>query len=538
MTNPPRVLTWNAVSTKLQDAEDKFSIDYQLKLNRAVAERLGGVLVEDLIVRGFSREYWTLADVVAATDDTEVDAFRKLWRHIQARDFDYFVCFEADRFGRTPSLVHEVIGRITRDVGADIITTFDNVTMNERNAVMIGSIKAISARQGIEKLVEWHDQGMDKRARDGRSTSGSMPLFHVRLRDAKGKEYAVGVNEELRSLWTNLADVILERVAWEQMETVLFERHGYGNNGAPFNRMYFRGLVMNPSFWGNTAKRKRRKRDRRPRLHGPWRWDSSVPPPKGVTVYYGARPAIYSGVYAELGERVKQELWRRHNMEGSASPTATFRFHGLVVCSECGYTLSKFYDDRSGHTYLRCGTRWRKGAKRLCTKANYVRADEVQAYLHEQIENRLAGRESAVFDPINSTVLIERRLADEQARLDKNESRLRSLIVELQDAPDTARAYMRQQMGIVSEDIDRARASVVTFNGDIHSRRSANQSQEWGFLQLREHGVDWLWQQQDGLIHQILTAILVDTQVVAQEGELIGVWPSDNKALLTWRKYD
>ncbi len=534
----PRILTWSAVSTKVQAKDDKFSIPDQIRMGREIVTRLDGVLVDELIVPGFSRNYRTLADIVTATDDTETDAFRKLDHYIKTRAFDVFACVDADRFGRKASLVLQIIDLITDEMGAQLITYIDNMTMDDENSLTVGLLKAYKAQMDMKRLRDSYYKGMDQRARDGRSTSTILPLFHRRERDlSSGKDGPVTVNEDLRPLWTDLATCILNHVEWERMEDVLFQQYGHGREGEPYNRMYFRTLVMNPSFWGHVSKRRRRKGDVRRRFYGPWLWDETIDPPKGLTLYRHRRPAVYSGPYAELGERVKQELWRRYRLEGKATSNNTYRFHGLFICDECGHTLSKHATKRNRVVYMRCDTRWRRKERpEGCTQVRYFPTDAIEAFLTDELEDYLAGVTTTVFSSAGNVRMLEATLERERAQLAKSRTRLENLVTGFADAPEAARAVFHRQMEVLSDEIERATASIQNLEHEMLARRDIRQAQEAALVDLRANGVPWLWTQPDTKIHRVLVAILGDNQLVVRDNEILGSAPIRNPKLLTRRR--
>lgn len=70
-----RALIWAAVSTREQDKEGKYSLEAQQKDGAIVCERMGWQVVDTLVVPGFSRDYYTLAEVATAAEDQEVMLF-------------------------------------------------------------------------------------------------------------------------------------------------------------------------------------------------------------------------------------------------------------------------------------------------------------------------------------------------------------------------------------------------------------------------------------------------------------------------------
>lgn len=520
------VLSWAAVSSKIQD---KYSIEDQLKLERDWVKRSGATLVDELVVRGFSRDYWTLADVVAAAaHDPNMEAFAKLQSHIRKRDFTVFLCFDADRFGRTESLILEVVGRITRDCKARIFTLFDGIWMDEETAPTIGLLKAHKAQQDITRLKDYRVTGMDNRARDGKSTSAILPIFHKRVRDDHGNETGVIVNEELRPLWTDVATLILRGVPWGSFEQVLFSEFGHGKGNRPYSRSSIRRLVLSFAFWGHAALNYVAKGDDDLRSVGPWVWDENVPVPPPTIVYRNRYPAVYSGEWAELGERVKQELWRRYSLRGKATAHHTFRFHGLLVCDECGYTMSMIRTGKTTkRTYIRCQTRFgslHRGV--LCSQSVNLRMETVQAYLHDQLQRKLDQQSSLLFDGLDDTNEVQRSIQDLERKIVQLQKRADTLIDEQSSAPDNQRATYRRKIADIASEIDRATELHDRLQANVAVRHEAYEAQRRFLSELEVNGIDWLWQQSDTVIHQKLCAALGHNQLVVRDGKIQGVIPA------------
>lgn len=521
-TSTESVLIWAAVSSK---AQDKYSIEDQLRMSREWCARTGALIIDELVVRGFSRDYWTLADVVAAAaDDPDMTAFARLQDHIKRRSFTLFLCLDADRFGRTTSLVHEVIGRITRDCGAQIYTMLDGMWINAENATMVGTMKAFKAQTDIDKLREYRRVGMLNRAQNGKSTSGIMPMFHKRIRDNSGKEIGVVVNEDLRSLWTDLVEVVLRGVQWHRVEQVLFEEfHHARTNGTPYIPLTMRQNILHPAFWGHAALNYRFYQGRYVHTTEPWVWDETVDPPPEVTIFRNRLPAVYGGQWKELGEQLKGELWRRYGLRGKAASYGTFRFSGLLICAECRFTLQKVNTGNEARVYMRCQTQWvkrRDGTR--CTQTQVVRVEYIQAWFHSRLEARIAKQATTLFEELDHSEDIERQLNDATKQHERLQQRAGALIIELADAPDNVREVYRRKIAETSSEIERLDSSIRALRDRLGSTLEARTAQESGIKLLREHGVAWLWDQPSTFIHQFLSSILGEKRLEARDGKIVG----------------
>lgn len=279
---------------------------------------------------------------------------------------------------------------------------------------------------------------------------------------------------------------------------------------------------------------KRTKRDRRSNHFGAWRWDETVAPPDGVSVYYHRRPAVYSGQWAALGEEVQRELWRRYRLRGKATAQNSFRFHGLLVCDECGYSLNRLRSSVNAHVYMRCETHWRQVARAGdCDNRKYIHVDKIQAYFDEQIRAQLDGLPSELFDNVTNLEPIQQAIRDEEMKVATSERQLQTLVSGYASAPLAALPTFQREIDNISAELSRAQHSLTVWRRQLVEVRVVQASQLSTLERLREMGVSWLWEQADTIIHQHLSSILVDHQLVMRDGEIIGVAPTRNKALAT-----
>ena len=96
-----RAIIWCAVSTKGQAVEEKDSLPTQEADARAKCDAEGWEVVDVLKVPGHSRNYIDIHECARDMRKNGIDAFDKLIRHWEDRDFDVLVARDGDRFART-----------------------------------------------------------------------------------------------------------------------------------------------------------------------------------------------------------------------------------------------------------------------------------------------------------------------------------------------------------------------------------------------------------------------------------------------------
>lgn len=334
---PLRVVIWAAVSTEAQAADERASLPAQVADGRAWANANGHVVIDELIVPGFSRRYYNLPEFAAALKkETDNDAGERLMRYIRERAFDVFVCRDADRFGREQSLVSEVIARII-DSGARIYTLNEG-WIDAQHYRMVSALSGMRAASYVDDLRRKNQLGMDKRARSGLPTAIALPASHVRVRDERGKTVGLALNPEARPMLDLIAERYIAGHSYQDIARALNERGYTGTRGRAWHPASVRQILHNPTFWGIAARQHTKY------LNDPdtflWIVDPAIQPPDNVIFVRGAFPAAYTG---EQAARVVAEMKRRMTMTGSESSKTIYRYSRLVACAECGQLLTPHY---------------------------------------------------------------------------------------------------------------------------------------------------------------------------------------------------
>jgi hypothetical protein len=113
---PLRAVLWCAVSDEKQAREEKIGLAEQERLLREKAEGEGWLIVDILIVPGFSRRFYNYPEFMAAALKDGIEAPKRLMEHWNAGDFDVLACRYGSRFAREQSIFGEVVAR-TIDMG-------------------------------------------------------------------------------------------------------------------------------------------------------------------------------------------------------------------------------------------------------------------------------------------------------------------------------------------------------------------------------------------------------------------------------------
>ena len=526
-----RLLILCSVSTPEQAKDDKVSMEQQEADALAFAESRNWDVVDTIRIPGYSRSFYTLAELVDAANRDGEYGPAKLQSHIHDHDFDVMWARSTNRFGREQSINAEVIGKIVRECGAVIYSQRDGF-IDAKNYRAYIAITGFRDASEVDELVQKRAIGIDNRARRGMPISGNPPLSHRLVRDpVTGKGVRLEVREELRPLWRDVAALLFENVSYEQLELELYSRWGYRTeSGLPYRHLRIYRTLMNPVFWGNNVIRRQNKGSRY--IYGIWAFDPAIPAPPQVDLFWNTHDAVYAG---DLAADVQAELRRRTELHnGSESRGGTRRFSGLVICADCDFRFV-YHATRatSGklHYYLRCNNRRRllppEFGGRNCENLAYIKEATAQRWMHNRLEEWIASG-AVTYQPRPATDDSARQIAalkEARSRLDK---RYNGLMMELADADEDMRADFRRQARATKDELIRVGEQLAGFEAQALREHRQSQSQVSVLREIREMGLPAFWGQDDLMINRMLKRLLDTVKLVAKDGEVVGFYDSDD----------
>ena len=329
-----RAISWASVSSLPQAAEDKISIEEQLRLNADWCDNHHAEIVDTLIIPGHSRYE---SDLIALLEDYAkqgIWAYHQIRQHWQAHDFDVLICYHDSRFGRSSTTYNYVAENVIRAGGR--IYRINGGWLDAGNMQFGLALGSIAATSGVNQLVRGRKMGMKRRAQRGLPTSSGVPMTHVLIRDDLGKAVKLVVDESKRRMWNDLYHLYVERrTAHRQLEKVMFSEFGHAaDTGLAYNINRFYALLTNPTTHGHMAQHYRH--DKNFASIGPWIFKEGYPIPAEVTINYNTHEAVWTG---EQFERVFEEFQRRQSLVTRSGGDQAHEFTGLLICGECGYTL-------------------------------------------------------------------------------------------------------------------------------------------------------------------------------------------------------
>lgn len=511
---PLRAVVWAAVSTRPQAEAEKDSLPDQVRQGETLAAKEGWHLISTLQVPGHSRRYLDFHELAKDARAQGIDAFDNLLRLIDTRAFDVLVVRDGDRFARTQAL-HAFITESIIDAGARIFSLADG-WIDEHNYRMWIAMSGYKAAGEIDALRKKQDIGFKKRVERGLHI-GTPPFSHLLIRDSKtGRPARLVIDESRRRFFDDLFTLMLEGVAYDNLEVELYARYGHADpqTGNRYGLYTCVRLLKNPFFWGHSAYGYRKHGGNRA-----WLYDESVPVPDGVIIYWNTHEAVYTG---ERGEQIKAEMRRRSGIKGRARPRTDYMFSGLLRCAECGATLtvSANYTSPKRKTIrvsYYCPTKYRHSGL-VCTQTHHINQKKIKQYVHLLLTARLQGETLTPDVPpaINHVAQLQVEISALTAQI--------GVLIEAQTT--TQNDSLRQ---IYTQKIEAAGARLETLKRQLTQaeqlQRDRQAEQRSEALAIQEIGavLDQFWSRPPREIHQLLHQVFRHARLVVRDGAIIGL---------------
>lgn len=522
-----RVLIVAAVSSKQQAREDKVSLPQQEADGLAHAEGEGWEVVEVIRIPGFSRRFYTLAELVEHASARGVQGPARLHQHMQDKDFDVLWVRSTNRFGREQSINAEVINRVIQECQARIYSQLDG-WIDKANRRAMAAITGYRDSSEIDELLKKRADAIVAQAKRGIPVSTRVPFSHRIVRNPdNGRAIRVDVREELRPLFNDLATLLLEGVSYNNLAAQLFLRFGHTTpDGKPYFPQRIARLPWNPIFWGNNAIRWQHNHQQRYE-RGLYMLENTTPAPEAVSVFYGVCTPVYTGA---LAEQVKAELRRRTERFG-VPKQHTGRFTALVICDGCGNRMTYMRLPRSNgvvYTYLVCPIHGRKTlGYPPCPQPGHIPEHKLLAWLETHLNDWLhSGRVDLLPSPKPESHEQARQLEDAKTRLQR---RLETLIAELSDVEADLKEDFRRQIRHVKDELLRCEAQLNSLRRRERQAASAHAQQQSALHEVTAKTLERFWQQEPLPINQLLRRLLAGAKIVVQKHDAIGFSVRDRR---------
>lgn len=517
-----RAVIWCAVSSRAQNEPDKISLPQQEADARALCTRNEWQITDVLRVPGHSRRYIDIHELAADAAKEGIDAFYRLLAHWDAHDFDVLIVRDGERFARTQALHAYVVER-TITIDARIYSLVDG-WVDESNHRMWIAMAGYKAAGDIDRLVKARNDAFTARAQRGLPVSSRIPMSHTLIRDpVNGRAVRLEVNEERRRLWDDLAQLILEGVAWERIEQELYNRFGHVmDNGKPFYAHYMYRLIMKPLFWGHTARNHNSETSKNGHKFGGWIYDESEAIPEGATVFRNTHLPVWEGALADL---IKAEVKRRsETVRGNSDPARTHRFSGLGVCAECSSFLATFVNH--GYRGLICPAGKVKFSPKRpeCSNGKIINERQVIARMNDYLQQMLEQNSTDVFTTErNGEKLAHERLEQLATDIALLEEQARTLIRRQASAGEDLQTLYDEELSQINTRLRNMRATRVGLQAQSVADLQAETLQQASLEELASMTLEAFWKQESRYINQMLHRLMGKKRLIGLKGEIVGV---------------
>lgn len=518
-----RCIIWCAVSSRAQNEPDKISLPQQEADACALAEGNGWEIVDVLRVPGHSRRYVDFHELASDAAKQGVDAFYQLQRHWEAQDFDVMIVRDGDRFARTQALHAYVVER-TINIKARIYSLQDGWIdpNNYRMWIALGGYKAAG---DIGRFVKARDNAITDRAKRGLPITSRVPMSHKVIRDQNtGKATFLQVNEAKRRLWDDLAELILEGIAWYSIEDELFDRYGHiKDDGERYYPGFLYRLIMKPIFWGHLARNYAHAGCKNGYKYGGWVYDESVPMPEGAIVFRNTHEPVWTG---ELAERIKAEIRRRSDtVRGNTDPQNTHRFTGLGVCAECGSFWATHVKKSKSYRGVICpASKGRASILPDCNNGRIMNEKRLVALMNDYLKQMLERNSTDVFNAPDV------QQEDHQSRIERLcreiealELEARQLIREQAKAGAELQAIYQEELAQINVRLKNMKVTRDALQAKAVETQQTTAVQQATLEELATMSLEAFWKQQSRHINQTLHRLMGKKRFLLLDGEIIGV---------------
>lgn len=520
-----------SVSTPEQAADKKQSLDTQERDLRGIAaERNWGVMAV-LRIPGFSRNYLSWEECAEDMLKNGITAMVDLKRYTEQHAYHVFMVRDADRFGRTQSLIMQIAETICIRHRLKIYSQIDNTLVEGEASRFWAAMTGLRSAGEMDKKKLYRETGMDKRAALGFHENRT-PWYQRTIHDEEtGDALRVELREEYRYIWDAVFKVIVEeRVGFGQVEKVLHERYQIVHpvTGRPFTyKSIYSVLCLNPAAWGHRFRGRRANiRNGYGGMSGEWVYDRDVPPPKEITMYYDVLPAIYTGQQAD---DMRDELRRRRQIRGGSKPTNPTTFSGLVVCDYCDGHMVYVNKGRINWRAYRCQThdRFKFGGPDCPTQPKIIRFEKLVDWLRPFLEQLLAGAPLEEMFP-SPALNAEHDLASVEQQMEAVAAEKTRLVERLGLIPDSMLQDYQRQMQQVAERADALTERYQILKSATHAQN--HDGQIAALSELSSVGLDGFWAWDSGRQQQLLKRVFGRWKIIVADGEVVGVEQAGRRA--------
>lgn len=348
MLSPYKVGVWAAVSTRAQAADDRVSLTAQLEKARALCRDRGWSVVDELVVKGHSREYASLDTAMG-----ELPELRQIFDLARAGKINLVVCYDLNRFRGVQMTVVKTLAAygcqvysLSQPLDPSPANTF--TYWESDTAHTVSTMSAFTSDAEMRALRRRYATGMPARmTKHGLHFNNKLPFGY---RKPPAEQYnKKAVAEQVPSECVILLEMkkrYEEGASSSDVAAWLKARGVRGRHGKWMNQSVVLKILTNP--WYAGLVRRHTATVRKDLITG--KRHTQVHPPSEHVLAQGSHPPLWT--VEEWEHLVALRELRAGNMTGKSKLTQVFT--RLLRCSECGAILRKGNVRRSGDPIYKC----------------------------------------------------------------------------------------------------------------------------------------------------------------------------------------
>lgn len=516
-----RAIGWAAVSTKVQAADDKSSLEQQESEIRKWCEESNYLLVELMTVPGHSRNFRSVEAMNRAMLKDGINAVDRFIKHIEARDFDVLIVRSIDRLGRTQGVISQMIEMVIEDAGAKIFTFGSGTSgwLDNINSAMQIAIAGFMAATHKKNMRDGNKHGKHNRVMRG-LPQHSPPYTHTYIRDGDGVAIRLVVDESKRKFMDAARDLLLDGTAWTDFSDAMKAR-GFINlkTGRPFNIYFFKMLFHMPTVWGNIMERDTSVALNPNSIYGRYAFNPNIPPPPGITIHRNTHEPAWTG---EDARRIQAHLNEIRTLtSGQARPKSRTRFSRLIVCARCGRSMT-YCRPKEQHGYYRCNYShsgfWQR--RDYCDNKTYIREDEIEAWVDDFLRRAMKAKDPnqffASFYPAQPDY--SRQISAVEADLKKIQAKIAMFIAKQGDNPELADSY---DAALKAAALEKQTAEALLDSLVRGLTANAVRDHANPLKYIAQH-YDTFWSLSDTSINTLLAETFAGLRIIVDNGDIVG----------------
>ena len=441
MTDRPlRIAIWTAVSSKPQATSDKTSLPEQEQRGREFADTLGGQVVALYTVPGHSRNYVLWSDI-----ERDIPAYRELREACEAQTFDVLHAVDADRLGRTSSIISQVIG-VVEEIGAGEVYLASSPHQIGHKSVAhryISAIQGVRSDEDQANRVHRHRSGMRGRVKRG-LPANHLPIGYTPIRDDAGHVTGAEFDEDAIGAVRLATKLFLQGQSYNSIVRSLNASRWKAPIAARWAISTIIQMLRNDTYAGLV------------------KWGQYVP-----GVQSDKFPALWDAeTHAQV---IRARLARKH----AVGRRTQGRWYGIAFCARCGAQMVRA--TYHGHHVLRCGTHCRAHLTGDRCHANNIHEADVMLAALTYIDALLAadpGVLATLFTVDESAQDVRDSLEDVERRVEAVNVRRRRVALAFADGTMDAGMYRATDDGLLA-DLDRLEQVRVDLRQRIEAVPSA-----------------------------------------------------------------